>query len=465
MTIGRHVMMGFALAAALFGASAAGAADDVAAAPGKRAWSLADCVSSALESNRGLMAAAQGVASAGGAYQQARSAVLPQVSASAWASRDETGEGSQPIGGRLVPFGANRRDVVSASLSARQSVIDVASWKSISSARANESAAEYSYQASQEDLVLVVQQSYYNYLKTTRLLEVAEENVKVGEQQLKLAEKRLEVGAGVSADVLKARARTATDRLAVIDAKKNLDIARQTLCHVTGLPLDAPIVVEDVNLDEVAAAPASIDVDATLAERPDLANQRQAVAAARHSASAAKAGRFPTLGVQLDFGRRLQATNYEDLLDSLGNFIVEEKTETDPLNNWSAAAQVDLPLFTGGNTRGRINTARANLRASEENLAEAERAARLEIETAKRNLEAAAEAISVSREGASAAEEDNRLSQGFYTHGLVPILNLVESQAALVEAKTNAVNAIYDYWIALASLDRAMGRGLARFSK
>ena len=42
--------------------------------------------------------------------------------------------------------------------------------------------------------------------------------------------------------------------------------------------------------------------------------------------------------------------------------------------------------------------------------------------------------------------------------------DLVESQAALAEARTNAVNAVYDYWIALASLDRALGRGVARFA-
>ncbi|MFN0150223.1 MAG: TolC family protein [bacterium] len=464
MTIGRPAMMVCALAAALFGASAAHGADEPAASAGKRAWSLSDCVNSALDSNRGLMAAAQGIERAGGAYQQARSAVLPQVSASAQAFRSRTGERSQLVGGELIPFGENRYDEVNASLSARQSVIDVASWKAISSARANESAAEYAYRTSQEELVLLVQQSYYNYLKATRLLEVAEENVKVGEEQLKLAEKRLEVGAGVSADVLKARAQTATDRLAVIDAKKNVDIARQTLCHVTGLPLDAGVVVEDVQLDQVAASPPQIDVDATLADLPDLDNQRRAVEAARHTAGAAKAAMLPTVGVQFNYQRQLRGINTSEITTNAGA-VIEEESKTDPYGSWFAAAQVDLPLFTGGNTRGRINQARANLRASEENLAEAERAARLEIETAKRNVEAAAEAISVSREGTAAAEEDNRLSQGFYTHGLVPILNLVESQAALVEAKTNAVNAIYDYWIALASLDRAMGRGLARFSK
>jgi outer membrane protein TolC len=154
-----------------------------------------------------------------------------------------------------------------------------------------------------------------------------------------------------------------------------------------------------------------------------------------------------------------------EVVDGDTSFIIgTREAETDPYGSWFAAAQLDLPLFTGGNTKGRINETRAALRAAQETLAESELAARLDVETAMRNAEAAVEAMEVSREGVAAAEEENRLSQGFYTHGLVPILNLVESQAALVEARTSAVNAVYDYWIALASLDRALGRGVARFA-
>jgi outer membrane protein TolC len=232
-----------------------------------------------------------------------------------------------------------------------------------------------------------------------------------------------------------------------------------------GLPLDAPLVVEDIDIDEPPAPPPIADIEAAMDARPDLLTRRREVEAAEHSVGAAQAQRYPTIGVQLSYTRLMHGLNatYDVPIDTVGTIGTRE-SETDPYGSWFAAAQLDLPLFTGGNTKGRINETRAALRAAQETLAESELAARLDVETAMRNAEAAVEAMEVSREGVAAAEEENRLSQGFYTHGLVPILNLVESQAALVEARTSAVNAVYDYWIALASLDRALGRGVARFA-
>jgi TolC family type I secretion outer membrane protein len=454
------------VAALLLSASPMRAAgQEAGAGTGKRALTLAETVRSALAANHGLMASSEQVAVASARYQQARSIKFPQLSASSQAFRSHVDRRRELTSGLLTPAPENRYDEANLALNARQTVLDFSRWKTSSSAHASEEAAEYSYRADQEDLVLEVQQAYYNYLKTARLLSVAEENVKVGEEQLKLAEKKLEVGTGVSADVLRAKAQTAADRLAVIDAKKNLDIARQTLNHLMGLPLDAPLVVEDIDIDEPPAPPPIADIEAAMDARPDLLTRRREVEAAEHSVGAAQAQRYPTIGVQLSYTRLMHGLNatYDVPIDTVGTIGTRE-SETDPYGSWFAAAQLDLPLFTGGNTKGRINETRAALRAAQETLAESELAARLDVETAMRNAEAAVEAMEVSREGVAAAEEENRLSQGFYTHGLVPILNLVESQAALVEARTSAVNAVYDYWIALASLDRALGRGVARFA-
>ena len=387
----RWITASSALVAALLltGPAMRAGAQETDAAAGKRALTLAETVRSALAANHRLMASAEQVAMATGRYQQARSAYWPQVSATSQAFRSHVDQRRQLVGGVLVPFVENRYDEVNLALTARQSLIDISSWRAGSSASASEAAAQYSYRAQQEDLVLEVQQAYYNYLKTARLLSVAEENVKVGQEQLKLAEKKLEVGTGVSADVLKARAQTASDRLAVIEAKKNLDIARTTLNHVTGLPLDGPIVVEDVDINEPPAPPPVVEIDSALAWRPDLATRRQEVAAAEKSVGAAQAQRYPTLGVQLSYTRLVHGLNTAfdvpfgimsggDSTIVLGN----QESETDPYGSWFAAAQLDLPLFTGGSTKGRVNETRAGLRAAQEMLLESERAARLEVETA-----------------------------------------------------------------------------------
>jgi TolC family type I secretion outer membrane protein len=435
----------------------------------KRALTLEECVGIALKSNPGLLAAFEQSEAARGRTKQARGALLPQVTGNADAFRAQSEERSSLVAGRSVPTPSNRYDEISAGVSLQQSVFSLSRWRTAGSASESQASAEAAYRTNQEEVVVATELAYYNYLKAIHLEEVSHENLKVGEEQLKLAEKRREVGIGVEADLLKARAQNAQDRLGVINAEKDTKLARTSLCHVMGISLDSPLVVEDIDPNEAVGAPPAPDVDSVLAERPDVVDQRHRVRAAELSYSAAKAERYPNLDFSFNYSWLLDAENTQydvPVTDSAGVQIgtVDEIQKFNEYASWRAALGLTLPILRGGATRGRINEARANMRAEQELLAEAERVARLEIERATLNVSAAAEAITVSHEGVVAAEEDLRVSQGSYTHGLVPILNLVEAQAALVEAKNAHVSATYDYRMSLAQFQRAVGRGASKYA-
>ncbi len=456
---------------------------------GKRPMSLRECVQITLRSNPGLMAAGEQRDAARGRTQQARAPLLPQVNGSGSASISQSPERQSLIGGDLRSSPKNRYQQAGVGVSVEQSIIDVSSWKSAAGARASQASVDASFRTSQEAIVLAVERTYYNYLKTIHLLQVAEENLKVGEQQLKLAEKRREVGIGVEADILKARAQRAQNELAVINAEKEVHVAQATLSHLMGIPLDSPIVVEDIPPDEAAAPAPQADVEAALAARPEIVDQRHRVRAAEFSLGAAKARRIPTLGFQFGYDYLLDGRNktFDQILGSDsrsrisdfdsadGSFVLETfptrldtldiVTDSDPYGSWRASLALSLPIFTGGSTRGRINEARALAFAERANLAQLERDARLETQTSTLNVAAAARAIEVSRDGVLAAEEDLRVTQGSYTQGLLPILNLVQAQAALVDSRNAFVSATYDYRIALAELDRALGKGVAKYAE
>lgn len=454
----RSALVSFVLALALGGAAVPAIAEGPDAALGKRALSLRECVEIALRSNPGLLAAQEQRDAAHGRTQQARGPLLPQVTASAFTSRSWE-ESHQEVFGTFIQNPGDRDSrSTSVGVSLDQAVVNLSLWKTSAGARSSERAAEASFRASQEEIVLAAERSYYNYLKTIHLEEVARENQKVGEEQLKLAQKRHEVGIGVEADILKARAQSAQDRLGVINAEKDTRVARTTLSHVMGLSLDTPLTVEDIAEGEEIGPPPEPDIEAALAERPEIVDRRHQVRAAEHALGAAKAERYPQLGFGFDYQRLLdsKSTTESDPADIV--------SETDAYDSWRASLDLSMAVFRGGSIRGRINEARANLGAERELLSQAERDARLEIERASLNVAAAAEAIMVSREGVAAAEEDLRVSQGSYQHGLVPILNLVEAQAALVRARNAFVSATYDYRIALGELDRALGRGVSKFA-
>lgn len=429
-------------------------------AAGKKPLSLKECVGIALRANPGLGAARDLAAAARGRTWQARAPLLPQVFGNVSASRSEAPKRTSFFQGFQGTVPENVFEQKTASLSVQQSVVNLSDWKAAASAKSTERAAEASYRWQEQELVLAVAQAYYNYLKSIRLEEVARENLKVGEEQLKLAEKRREVGIGVEADILKARAQNAQDRLGVITAAKDVEIARRLLCGVMGIALDAPIAVDDIPPDEAVGPEPEADVEAALAARPDLVEQRHRVRAAERSLASARALYLPDLSFDFGYRRLLDATNTVTIADTLGR-AVHAVTEFDPYGSWDASLSLNLAIFSGGAREGRVNEARASLRSARETLEQLERDARLEAQTALLDVKAKAEAIQVSREGVRAAEEDLRVTQGSYTQGLLPILNLVQAQAALVQARTSLVTATYDHRIALAQLDRALGRGAA----
>jgi outer membrane protein len=454
----KHPVLVFLIVVCSFFAAAAASAQGPEAEAGKRALSLRECVGISLRTNPTILAAQGQSEAAAGRTKQARGPIYPQVTGSASTSRSWSESHQEVFGTSIQNPGDANAHATGVGAFLDQAVVDLPVWKNAAGARSSQRAAEASLRTSQEDVILEVERAYYGYLKTIHLEEVALENRRVGEEQLKLAEKRHEVGIGVQADILKAKAQNASDRLAVIIAQKNTKVARTTLCHVMGIELDTPLTIEDIDQNETIEAPPPPDVEAGLAERPEIVERRHQVNAAENTFSAAKGERYPRLGLGLEYQRLLKQK-------STTQFTPEDVvSESDPYSSWRATLDLSMPIFRGGSIRGRINETRANLVTERELLDQAERDARLEIETASLNATAAAEAIGVSREGVAAAEEDLRVSQGSYTHGLVPILNLVEAQAALARAKVALVVTTYDYWIALGELDRALGRGMSKFA-
>jgi outer membrane protein TolC len=70
----------------------------------------------------------------------------------------------------------------------------------------------------------------------------------------------------------------------------------------------------------------------------------------------------------------------------------------------------------------------------------------------------AAERVGATDVAVESARENLRLAQGRYDAGVGTILDLTDSQLALTTAEADQVRALTDHKLALAALDRAVGR-------
>jgi len=129
-------------------------------------------------------------------------------------------------------------------------------------------------------------------------------------------------------------------------------------------------------------------------------------------------------------------------------------------DNWIFGANVNVPIFSGGLTEGKVAESRANLRR----LAADERTLRqqigLDVRRSLLDVEKADQSIDVSARAAEQAAENLQLAEGRYETGVGNVIELTDAQVQRASAEADHVKALYDYQIAVAALEQAIGREL-----
>ncbi|MBM3319298.1 MAG: TolC family protein [Candidatus Eisenbacteria bacterium] len=394
------------------------------------------CVEIALDLNPSLRSSRESTRATERAVLEAYAAFFPRVDGGYDGSRTKIGYSEFQLAG------TREFDNHALGIYLNQTLFSFSGVKSIHRARNSREAGRAGFDADRQGLIYEVRAACHGLLMTVDLLEVARENLRVGEEQLKLAEKRKEVGAGVTADVLKASAQVEANRLDVITAEKNLATARAELLAFLGMDVTLPIEVEPPK--EIRTEVPRFDESMRAAEenRPDLREMKYAARASEDGAGAAWGEYVPSLGGSFSYGWR----------DTMLSGDIFDETR----NTWTARISLDVPLFNVG-AASRVRQEKARAAAARHGLEATRKGIELEIQEAILSIEEGLKKMEAAARTVAAAEEDLRVSRGKYEHGLVPILDLIEAQAALREARAAEVEATYDHMTARAAWEKAVG--------
>lgn len=120
-------------------------------------------------------------------------------------------------------------------------------------------------------------------------------------------------------------------------------------------------------------------------------------------------------------------------------------------------ATLSIPIFTGFSSSSQVAEQRANLR----NLISQEEALklniRLEAEQAYLSQKQAAEQVRVTEKAVGQAQENYDLARGRYQVGVGSPLEITDAEVQLANAKANYIQALYNYKVGEAKIERAMG--------
>lgn len=267
--------------------------------------------------------------------------------------------------------------------------------------------AEAGYDLALRSAVLEAYGAYLGVLKAERVTKVSEQNLARARAQLELAQKMEKAGVVPHKDVIDAEVGVANAEAQLTGAKKGLEIARLNLNKALGIDLDRNLeLVDSFNRpSEPGLTQQRLDEDTAYA----LQNRFEMIQASENQAVAE---------YELELAKRYLTPNtylYREV-----SYRVQEAAEQKKLREKETIISV--------------------------------REAYLGVCEAWERLAAYDKAL-------AAASESYRLAELRYKNGITTSIEVVNAQTALLNAETQSVGAIYDYYLARARYDFAVGRG------
>jgi outer membrane protein len=288
--------------------------------------------------------------------------------------------------------------------------------------------------------------AFWSLVMAREAVRVVEESVSRLESHLKDVKTMREVGLMAPNDVLSVEARLSRERVLLIEARNNRDVAEADVRRVTGVTGD--VVIEPV----VAAEPDSGELRSTTqlladarAGRPERQALELRIVGMRDRGVAASAGSKPfvALAAGADYARP--------------NPRIFPRTD-----EWNASFDIGVNIswtaWDGGRVSSDVAEAAANRRALEERLAEFDRQLEFDITQRRLDIEAARAAVGAASDGVAAATEAHRVVVNRFKAGLVSNTEVMDAQVALIQAQLERTRAATAVRLALARLDRSLGR-------
>lgn len=310
----------------------------------------------------------------------------------------------------------------------------------IEAARNQLKASEAALAAEQEAVRLQVRTAYYRVLQTEEQVRVGEEQVRLAKERLANAEAAVRAGAGAKIDVLTFETFVAQSESELVAFRNQLTLARQFLNNTLGRPIDTEF--DAVDVEGLPAYPADVDrlVETALKRRPDLRSIEFSREALKYVRQGEERGLRPSLSV---------GVGYTYNWDPQG-FGSERGTT-------AGTVTLSVPLFDNGVTRARVKAARQDEEQIEVRIEQARLGVSLEVRQALTNLENAKARYEFATRAVAQAEEAYRLSVLRLDAGEGIRVEVTDAQTNLTRARTGLVAARYDYLIAFAQLQKAIG--------
>ena len=409
---------------------------------------LKDAQELAAKNDPTLLAAATDAAVARQDYLQARAAVYPAVS------------------GRSEYIGSQGNDKIPTSRFVTNDGVHVyREWAvvhqdlspgtlkrtGLQRASAAEALARAKVEIARRGLAPTVIKAYYGLIVAQRKYAIAQQALAEAQHALTISQDLERGGEVAHSDVVKSQLQQNAQLQALNDAQLAMESARLDLAVLVYRDFNENFSIVD-DLDLAPALPPLPDVETMAArENPTLNAAIQALRAASLDVTIARQAYLPTIGVDANYGIEANAI----LLHSVDRAYLDLGPV--PTLGYMVDATLTIPVWDWGVRRSKVRQAELKHEQAQVDLSTAQRTLIRNLHGFYDEAQVARQQVELLRRAVDLATESLRLNTLRYQAGEATILELVDAQTALIQARNAYDDGMVRYRLAIANLQTLTG--------
>lgn len=302
--------------------------------------------------------------------------------------------------------------------------------------------AELNLKQKQHELREQVLNQYYGVLKAKKMVELSQQNINKIERYVEIAQANKEVGIFTNTEVLQARVNLIRGQQGLLRAENGLKLAKLALKNTLDLSDNIELELDDeLSWKEVELSEAEVK-EYALANRIEFKVLDLTEDKLELGLDAVKGSRHPTLSL---------ASNYSTQGEE---FKVDD-------GDWNVTLMLNYELFDGGAKKSKVKQMSKELEKFQINKEQAHDGIQLEIKQSLLKLSEAKQSIELMKLSLEEATENLEDTELKYKEGIVTSFDVLNAQTTLQQVETEYYQAVYDYNLAIATLERVMGRVIA----
>jgi len=419
---------------------------------GQEILSLEKCIETGLANSKSMHSALMKVQEARAKAEETKTIVLPLFKMTTMYTRLSTIPAFEvtlpfpppmPSSIEISPSISNNYNLL---FTMQQPLYPVSGLKNTIKAAKNDALAKQEdYNKEKNEFIYIIKNTYWSLYKALEFTKLLDENVELVRAHLADVQHFYEQGLAKNIEVLKVQVQLSNMQLLQIEAHNAVKLSRVALNSLIGVPLD--------NETQIEAKIISIQEDFKELDvlKKEAIEKRAEVKSLEHTINVADAGlkiaqalKYPVVALvgNLNLARPNQRI-----------FPLQDKF----IETWDISIIAAYDIWNWKATNHRITQAQAQLAQAYDGMSLLKDSISLEITQNYLELARVKEKISVAGEGVKQAEENYRITNERFKAGMALNSELLDAEVSLLQTKVSRTQALIDYEIAKAKLEKSMG--------